>query len=217
VQYDAPPSPPPNLLYPLTDPSYPDYQHYLQVVIPIHPQTPTPPIQAPPPPPPMAAQVGPAIQQRGADPKWPKLPIFDSSYKSFSSWKNQFQLYINGHPHYFSSDTQKIVWMLSYISGSASAIAWADEKRRSAQELGQRNGTPPDYGTWVAFEQALNDRFLDPIAQQEASHQLFTAHQRHLPLDEFFNIFDLWVSLSGINEDWVLLDLMKDAVDPQIV
>jgi hypothetical protein len=38
-----------------------------------------------------------------------------------------------------------------------------------------------------------------------------------LPLDEFFNVFDLWVSLSGINKDQVLLDLMKDAVDPQIV
>jgi hypothetical protein len=46
---------------------------------------------------------------------------------------------------------------------------------------------------------------------------LFTARQGHLPLDEFFNVFDLWVSLSGINEDRVLLDLMKDAVDPQIV
>jgi hypothetical protein len=46
---------------------------------------------------------------------------------------------------------------------------------------------------------------------------LFTVRQGHLPLNEFFNIFDLWVSLSGINEDWVLLDLMKDVVDPQIV
>jgi hypothetical protein len=46
---------------------------------------------------------------------------------------------------------------------------------------------------------------------------LFTAYQGHLPLNEFFNIFDLWVSLSDINEDQVLLDLMKDAVDPQIV
>jgi hypothetical protein len=53
--------------------------------------------------------VGPAIQQQEADPKWPKLPIFDSSYKSFHSWKNQFQLYIDGHPHHFASDVQKIV------------------------------------------------------------------------------------------------------------
>jgi hypothetical protein len=63
----------------------------------------------------------------------------------------------------------------------------------------------------------LNNRFLDLIAQQEASRQLFTVCQRNLPLNEFFNVFDLWVSLSGINEDWVLLDLMKDVVDPQIV
>jgi hypothetical protein len=46
---------------------------------------------------------------------------------------------------------------------------------------------------------------------------LFTARQGQLPLDKFFNYFDLWVSLSGINDDQVLLDLMKDAVNPQIV
>jgi hypothetical protein len=56
----------------------------------------------------MAAQVGPAIQQWGADLKWPKLPIFDGSYKSFPSWKNQFQLYIDGHPYHFTSDTKKL-------------------------------------------------------------------------------------------------------------
>jgi hypothetical protein len=80
------------------------------------------------------------------------LPIFDGSYRLFPSWKNQFQLYINGHPHHFTSDVQKIVWMLSYISGSASAIAWADEKRHQAQELGILNGTTLDYGNWDAFE-----------------------------------------------------------------
>jgi hypothetical protein len=46
---------------------------------------------------------------------------------------------------------------------------------------------------------------------------LFTACQGTLSLNEFFNVFDLWVSLSSINKDWVLLDLIKDAVDPQIV
>jgi hypothetical protein len=64
--------------------------------------------------------------------------------------------------------------MLSYISRSASAITWADERRQQAQLLGQQNGIPPNYGDWDTFERALNDRFLDPIAQQEASHQLFT-------------------------------------------
>jgi hypothetical protein len=54
--------------------------------------------------------------------------------------------------------------MLSYILGSASAITWADEKRRQAQDLGLQNGTPPDYGTWIVFEGALNEWFLDPIA-----------------------------------------------------
>jgi hypothetical protein len=49
------------------------------------------------------------------------------------------------------------------------------------------------------------------------SRQLFTAQQGQLPLDKFFNYFDLWVSLSGINNDQVLLDLMKDTVNPQIV
>jgi Zinc knuckle len=80
-----------------------------------------------------------------------------------------------------------------------------------------QNGTPPDYGDWDTFVIALNDRFMDPIARQEASRQLFTARQGQLPLDEFFNFFDLWVSLSSINNDWVLLDLMKDTVNPQIV
>jgi hypothetical protein len=163
----------------------------------------------------MAAQVTPA--PRGADPKWPKLAIFDSSYKAYLSWKNQFELYIDGHPHHFANDAQKITWMLSYISGSLLAIAWADEKKRSAQLLGAQNGTPPDYGDWDTFVITLNERFLDPVARQEASRQLFTARQGQLPLDEFFNYFDLWVLLSGINDDQVLLDLMKDAVNPQIV
>jgi hypothetical protein len=83
--------------------------------------------------------------------------------------------------------------------------------------LGTQNGTPPDYGDWDTFVLALNDRFMDPIARQEASRQLFMARQGQLPLDEFFNFFDLWVSLSSINDDRVLLDLMKDAVNPQIV
>jgi hypothetical protein len=43
------------------------------------------------------------------------------------------------------------------------------------------------------------------------------AQQGQLPLDKFFNFFDLWVSLSGINDDQVLLGLMKDAVNLQIV
>jgi hypothetical protein len=107
--------------------------------------------------------------------------------------------------------------MLSYISGSPSAVAWADEKRRTAQLLGMQQGTAPDYGDWDNFIITLNERFLDPIARQEALRQLFKARQGQLPLDEFFNYFDLWVSLSGINDDRVLLDLMKDAVNLQIV
>jgi hypothetical protein len=54
--------------------------------------------------------------------------------------------------------------MLSYISGSPSAIAWADEKRCAAQVLGMQNGTAPDYGDWDTFVTALNDCFMDPIA-----------------------------------------------------
>jgi Zinc knuckle len=163
----------------------------------------------------MAAHVAPA--PRGADPKWPKLPVFDGSYNAYPSWKNQFELYIDGHPHHFANDAQKITWMLSYISGSPSAITWADEKRRNVQVLGIQNGTPPDYGDWDTFVIALNKRFLDPVARQKVSRQLFMARQGQLPLDEFFNYFDLWVSLSGINDDRVLLDLMKDTVNPQIV
>jgi hypothetical protein len=83
--------------------------------------------------------------------------------------------------------------------------------------LGTQQGTPPDYSDWDMFVIALNERFLDPVARQEASRQLFTAQQDQLPLDKFFNYFDLWVSLSGINDDQVLLDLMKDVVNPQIV
>jgi hypothetical protein len=155
MQYDVLP-PPPNPLYPLNNPRHPDYACHLQVVIPV-PQPPSPPHYQPPPPPPMAAQVGPVIQQRRLDPKWPKLPIFDGSYKSFPSWRNQFQLYIDGHPHHFANDAQKIMWMLLYISSSTSAIAWVDQKRQQAQELGIQNGTPQDYSTWLVFKQALNN------------------------------------------------------------
>jgi hypothetical protein len=121
------PPPPPNPGLPLYHPENPQYQQYTQAVVPV--DYPPPADQQPPPPPPrqMATQVAPT--PRGADPKWPKLPIFDSSYKAYPSWKNQFKLYINGHPHHFANDAQKITWMLSYISGSPSAIAWVDEKR----------------------------------------------------------------------------------------
>jgi hypothetical protein len=54
--------------------------------------------------------------------------------------------------------------MLSYISSSLSAIAWADEKQRMAQVLGTQQGIAPDYGDWDTFITALNERFLDPIA-----------------------------------------------------
>jgi hypothetical protein len=54
--------------------------------------------------------------------------------------------------------------MLSYISGLPSAIAWVDEKRHTAQLLGMQQGTAPNYGDWDTFVNALNERFLDPIA-----------------------------------------------------
>jgi hypothetical protein len=84
-QADIPPPPPnPGLL--LYHPKNPQYQQYAQAVIPV--DYPPPADQLPPPPPPrqMAAQVAP--MPRGADPKWPKLPIFNSSYRSYPSWKN---------------------------------------------------------------------------------------------------------------------------------
>jgi hypothetical protein len=141
-QADIPP-PPPNPNIPLYHPDHPQFQQHTQAVIPIEYLPPANPQPLPPPPRQMAAQVAPA--PHGADPKWPKLPIFDSSYKAYPSWKNQFKLYINGHPHHFANDAQKITWMLSYISGSPSAITWADEKRHSVQLLGAQIGTPPDY------------------------------------------------------------------------
>jgi hypothetical protein len=167
------PPPPPNPDLPLYHPENPQFQQYAQAVIPT--DYPPPRDQQPPPPPPRQMATQAVTLPRGADPKWPKLPIFDGSYKAYPSWKNQFELYIDGHPHHFANDAQKITWMLSYISGSPLAIAWADEKRRNAKVLGQQQGGPPDYGDWDVFVTALNERFLDPIARQEASRQLFTA------------------------------------------
>jgi hypothetical protein len=213
-QADIPPLPP-NPDLPLYHPGNPQFQQHAQAVVPVKYLPPANPQPPPPPPRQMAAQITPP--SRGADQKWPKLPIFDGSYKAYPSWKNQFELYINGHPHHFANNAQKITWMLSYILGSPSAIAWADEKRRNVQVLGIQNGTPPNYGDWDTFVVMLNEHFLDPVARQEASRQLFTARQGQLLLNKFFNYFDLWVSLSSINDDQVLLDLMKDAVNPQIV
>jgi hypothetical protein len=120
------PAPPPNPDFPLYHPGNPQFQQYAQAVVPVN-YAPPANLQPPPPPPrQMAAQV--AQMPRASDLKWPKLPIFDGSYKAYPSWKNQFELYIDGHPHHFANDAQKITWMLSYISGSLSAIAWADEK-----------------------------------------------------------------------------------------
>jgi hypothetical protein len=156
------PLPPPNPDFPLYHPENPQFQQHAQAVVPVEYLPPANPQPPPPPPRQMAAQVAPL--PCGADPKWPKLPIFDSSYKAYPSWKNQFELYIDGHLHHFANDAQKITWMLSYISGSPSAIAWADEKRHNVQVLGIQNGTPPDYGDWDTFVITLNERFLDPVA-----------------------------------------------------
>jgi hypothetical protein len=101
----------------------------MQAVIPI--EIPPPNQQSPPPPPqPMAVQIAPPIQC-GSDLKWPKLPIFNRSYQSYLSWKNQFKLYMDEYPHHFSRCLKdNLTWMLSYISSSSSAIVWSDEKRR---------------------------------------------------------------------------------------
>jgi hypothetical protein len=141
-QADIPP-PPPNPGLPLYHPENPQYQQFTQAVVPV--DYPPSADQVPPPSPSrqMAAQVTPMPHR--ADPKWPKLPIFDSSYKAYPSCKNQFELYINGHPHHFANDAQKITWMLSYISGSPSAITWANKKRHIAQVLGTQQGTAPNY------------------------------------------------------------------------
>jgi hypothetical protein len=93
--------PPPNTNLPLYHLDHPQFQQHAQAVVPIEYLPPANPQPPPPPPRQMAAQVA---TPWGADPKWPKLPIFDSSYNTYPSWKNQFELYIDGHPHHFAND-----------------------------------------------------------------------------------------------------------------
>uniref|UniRef100_A0A0W0F5K7 Putative Gag protein n=1 Tax=Moniliophthora roreri TaxID=221103 RepID=A0A0W0F5K7_MONRR len=107
-----------------------------------------PPPSSPPAPPPPVPPLGPATTPI-LDPavrKPPKLappPEFDGDHTKGRAFITACQLYIQAHGG-FQSDTQKIIWVFSYMT-KGDAAAWATMCTE------QIIGSNSDWGTWDGF------------------------------------------------------------------
>ena len=146
------------------------YQHGLQRGIQVRlaalapaPQAPAPPAPAPSAPPP-----APAPEPRARAPKLNPPKPFDGTRSQYKTFMTQLSLVFNSDPAQYPTESSKIAYAASYLSGTAGTW-FQPHMNASTGEF--------SFATWATFVEALRAAFDDPDAYQTAERQILALKQ----------------------------------------
>src|SRR3979490_322588 len=119
---------------------------------------------------------------------------FSGRKEDFKSWLAAIELFMIGNPNQFPDDQVKIVFALSWMTGSRDVKTWATN--RQSEFIAKR-----EWGTWDEFEDLLEDHFGDPAAESQAWEYLWTYKQGRQGSRSFFNQLELWFTLANFTDE----------------
>ena len=142
------------------------YRHGLQRGIQIRlaaltPQAPAPPAPTPPAP-------APAPEPRTRAPKLNPPKPFDGTRSQYKTFMTQLSLVFNSDPAQYPTESSKIAYAASYLSGTAGT--WFQPNMNSSK-------VEFTFTTWATFVEALRAAFDDPDAYQTAERQILALKQ----------------------------------------
>jgi len=107
-------------------------------------------------------------EQKGASP-----PMFTGSQKELEGWITACRLSFANQPSKFRSDSKKIIWATTFLSGPP--LAWLQLAINKLLTEGE--ATPPELETFETFVQALKGLYGDPNLQRNAKAALHNLRQ----------------------------------------
>ncbi|EEB88939.1 hypothetical protein MPER_13027 [Moniliophthora perniciosa FA553] len=168
--------------------------------------------QPPPPPPPKppgptTAKPDPTVRK---PPKLSPPPEFDGDRTKGRAFITACLLYIEAHGG-FQTDTQKIMWVFSYMT-KGDAAAWAT--MRTEQIMGSNS----DWGSWSGFLNEFRERFtvLDAAALARSRLNTDAYYMKNRTLDEYTDEFMRLVYESGYSDNIVKVERFRAGLKPSI-
>ena len=134
--------------------------------------------------------------------------VFSGAKSKFQEWRDNLALHFLGNPDRFPDDKKKVLFTLSYMTGSNDVRLWKSAKQRQYEA-----GTWP---TWTQFLQQLEADFGDPAADAKAKEYLRTYKQGTTLARKFFSNLELWFALAKIDDVNEQLDITKKSMNPQL-
>uniref|UniRef100_A0A0W0G169 Putative Gag protein n=1 Tax=Moniliophthora roreri TaxID=221103 RepID=A0A0W0G169_MONRR len=171
------------------------------------PSSPLAPPPVPPSGPATTAISDPAVRK---PPKLAPPPEFDGDHTKGRAFITACQLYIQAHGG-FQSDTQKIMWVFSYMT-KRDAAAWAT--MRTEQIIGSNS----DWGTWDGFLTEFHMHFsvLDALALARSCLNTNAYFMKNCTLDEYTDEFMRLIYELGYADDLVKVEQFCVGLKPSI-
>ncbi|KAL5482965.1 hypothetical protein ACEPAI_9560 [Sanghuangporus weigelae] len=136
--------------------------------------------------------------------------------KDYPDFKREIQLYIQLYPSKFKTDSDKIIFTLSYLKGGKAAIYTENYFETMPKIDGNLHITK----SWVDFLRNLDLSFADPSRHHKAFQKIEELHQGDDDADKFFNEFDIYRTHAGLtleaHDSWLISRLRK-AMNPRVV
>jgi hypothetical protein len=145
---------------------------------------------------------------------------FNGKSHAYDKFKRQFTLYMLANPNIFTDDKTKILFILSYMTEGL-ADQWAQNWIESVMATSNATTPPtaPDFGTMNAFEQELDQTFLDSNKDKNAQARLEELYQGSQSAEEFFTLFDQYRRAAGYNtgHDQYLISLLEKRLNRGLI
>ncbi|KAL5483418.1 hypothetical protein ACEPAI_8649 [Sanghuangporus weigelae] len=106
----------------------------------------------------------------------------------YPDFKREVQLYIQSYLSKFKTDSDKIIFTLSYLKGGKAAT-WAESYFEITPKI---NGNLHITESWVDFLKHLDLSFADPSRHHKAFQKIEELHQGDNDADKFFNEFNIY-------------------------
>jgi len=91
---------------------------------------------------------------------------------------------------------------------------WKEYKAAGAASTPQVMAQLP---AWMDLRKEIEEKFTQPLEQQQAQIQLDLLRQNRMTASEFFNKFDLYSRAAGQNNDTYLIFLVRRALNTSII
>ncbi|KAL5480253.1 hypothetical protein ACEPAI_1523 [Sanghuangporus weigelae] len=134
----------------------------------------------------------------------------------YPDFKTEVQLYIQSYPSKFKTDSDRIIFTLSYLKGGKAAT-WRESYFEVTPKV---DGNLQITESWVDFLSHLDLSFADPSRHHKAFQKIEELHQGDDDADKFFNKFDIYRTHAGLtleaHDSWLISHLRK-AMNPRVV